>query len=174
MTPITTTIAAGDTLSITTMPQGGRATITHTGYLQLNEIVDSASVGRYESRSGGSVTLDVTNSTWSAKNLGPTALEITIEKAFTEILGTPAVARKLAVGATTANTALTSTARRISMRAVGCDVRFAIGVGSQTATADSHFIADGERLDFAIAAGSNIAVLRNASTSGTIELTELS
>jgi len=173
MTPITTTIAAGESLTITTMPQGGRATITHTGYLQLLEIVDSTSVGRYENRSAGSVTLDVTNATWSAVNLGSSALEITIEKAFTEILGSPGVARQLAVGGSSANTALTPTARRLSMRAVGCDVRFAIGVGAQTASSATHFIADGERLDFAVAAGSNIAVLRNATTSGVLEVTEL-
>ena len=59
------------------------------------------------------------------------------------------------------------------MRAVGADIRFAIGQGTQTATATSPFIADGERLDFAITNGSNIAVLRDASTDGVLELTEL-
>ena len=91
-----------------------------------------------------------------------------------EPLGTPGVARQLAAGASSANTALTSTCRRLSMRAVGADIRFAIGSSAQTANAStSHFIADGERLDFAVAASSQIAVIRDGSTSGTLEVTEL-
>jgi hypothetical protein len=88
-------------------------------------------------------------------------------------LGQPAVARQLAAGATTANTELTATTRRISMRAIGADIRFSIGSTAQAATSSSHFIADGERLDFAVPATPNIAIIRNASTSGTLELTEL-
>jgi hypothetical protein len=90
-----------------------------------------------------------------------------------EPLSVPGVARQLAAGATTANTALTASCRRISIRAVGADIRFAIGTGAQTATATSHFIADGERLDLGVPVEPNIAVLRNATTSGTLELTEL-
>ena len=60
------------------------------------------------------------------------------------------------------------------MRAVGADIRFAIGQGAQTASAStSNFIADGERLDFAITNGANIAVIRDASIDGVLELTEL-
>lgn len=90
-----------------------------------------------------------------------------------EFLGYPGVGRQLAASDTSANTALTEGIYRISMRAVGADIRFAIGQGTQTATATSPFIADGERLDFAITSGSNIAVLRDASTDGVLELTEL-
>lgn len=90
-----------------------------------------------------------------------------------EPLSVPGVARQLAAGAATANTALTASCRRISIRAVGADIRFAIGTGAQTATATSHFIADGERLDLGVPVEPNIAVLRNAATSGTLELTEL-
>jgi len=90
-----------------------------------------------------------------------------------EPLSVPGVARQLAAGASTANTALTASCRRISIRAVGADIRFAIGTGVQTATATSHFIADGERLDLGVPVEPNIAVLRNAATSGTLELTEL-
>ena len=90
-----------------------------------------------------------------------------------EPLGVPGVARQLAAGSASANTALTSTCRRISVRAVGADIRYAIGSSSQTATATSHFIANGERLDLAVPATPNIAVIRNASTSGTLEVTEL-
>ena len=60
------------------------------------------------------------------------------------------------------------------MRAVGADIRFEIGQGAQTASATtSHFIADGERLDFSTTHGANIAVIRDASTDGVLELTEL-
>jgi hypothetical protein len=88
-------------------------------------------------------------------------------------LGQPAVARQLAAGSTSASTVLTSTCRRISIRATGADIRFSIGSTAQTASSTSHFIADGERLDFAVPATPNIAIIRNASTSGTLELTEL-
>jgi hypothetical protein len=93
--------------------------------------------------------------------------------AKTEPLGTPGVARQLTAGATSANTALTATVVRISMRAVSAEIRFAIGNTAQTATATSHFIAQDERLDFAVPLGANIAIIRNASTSGTLEVTEL-
>lgn len=91
----------------------------------------------------------------------------------TEPLGIPGVARQLAAGAASANTALTSTVRRVSMRAVGADIRYAIGSASQTASGTSHLIANGERLDVAVPATPNIAVIRAGSTSGTLELTEL-
>ena len=90
-----------------------------------------------------------------------------------EPLGRVGVARQLAAGATSVNTALTEGVFRISMRAVGADIRFEMGSGPQTATATSHFIANGERLDFAVRNGANIAVLRNGTTNGTLEVTEL-
>ena len=91
-----------------------------------------------------------------------------------EILGKPGIAHQLAAGAASANYALTAGVFRISMRAVGADIRFAIGQGTQTASATaSHFIADGERLAFAITNGANIAVIRDASTDGVLEVTEL-
>ena len=91
-----------------------------------------------------------------------------------EPLGLPAVARQLSAGSTSANTALTSTCRRISIKAIGADIRYAIGSSSQTASATTHFIGNGERLDLAVPATPNIAVIRNGSTDGTLELTELS
>ena len=90
-----------------------------------------------------------------------------------EPLGQAGLARQLAAGSTTSNTALTAGVFRISMRAVGADIRFSIGNGTQTATSSSHFIANGERLDFAVPPGANIAVLRNGTTNGTLEVTEL-
>lgn len=91
-----------------------------------------------------------------------------------EPLGQAGLARQLAAGSTTSNTALTAGVFRISMRAVGADIRFSIGTGTQTATSSSHFIANGERLDFAVPGAANIAVLRNGTTDGTLEVTELS
>jgi hypothetical protein len=92
----------------------------------------------------------------------------------TEPLGIPGVARQLAAGASSANTELTSTCRRISMRAVGADIRYAIGSSSQTANAStSHLIGIGERLDVAVPATPNIAVIRGGTANGTLELTEL-
>ena len=90
-----------------------------------------------------------------------------------EPLGKAGLARQLSAGSASANTALTVGVTRISMRAVGADIRFAIGTTAQTATASSHFIANGERLDFSCYPGSNIAVLRNGTTNGTLEVTEL-
>jgi hypothetical protein len=90
-----------------------------------------------------------------------------------EPLGQAGVARKLTADASSANTALTSTCKRITMRAVTADIRYSIGTTSQTATTNSHFIASGERLDLAVPLGANIGVIRDAATSGTLELTEL-
>jgi len=90
-----------------------------------------------------------------------------------EPLGVPGVARQIAADGTSSNTALTATCRRLSMRAVGADMRYAVGSSSQTATASSHFIAKGERLDVALPVTPNIAVIRDASDNGVLEVTEL-
>ena len=96
------------------------------------------------------------------------------ESAQVEILGVPSTARQLTAGSASSNTALTSTTQRISMRAVGADIRFSIGVGTQTANGNtSNFIANGERLDFAVPLGANIAIIRDGTVNGTLELTEL-
>lgn len=87
------------------------------------------------------------------------------------------VARQLAAAASSgssANVALTTTCRRISIYARGADIRYAIGSSSQTASATTHFIAAGERLDLAVPATPNIAVLGATATAGTLEVTELS
>ena len=95
-------------------------------------------------------------------------------RVLVEPLGQPSVARQLAAGASSANTALTATVRRISMRAITADIRYAIGAVAQTANANtSHFIAKDERLDVAVPLGANIAIIRDATTDGTLELTEL-
>lgn len=90
-----------------------------------------------------------------------------------EPLGQPSVARQLSAGSASASTALTANIKRISIRAVGADIRYVIGVGTQTASATSHFIANGERLDLAVPLNAQIGLIRNATTSGTLEVTEL-
>lgn len=93
---------------------------------------------------------------------------------FTEPLGVPGAARQLTAGASSTNTALTDGVFRVSIRAIGADIRFEIGSGSQTANATtSHFIGKNERLDFAVPLDPNIAIIRGGSTDGTLELTEL-
>lgn len=85
----------------------------------------------------------------------------------------PLVARQLEAGAASANTALTAGTRLVSIRARGADIRFSIGSAAQTASSASHFIAAGERLQLAVPATPNIAVIRADATDGTLELTEL-
>jgi hypothetical protein len=91
----------------------------------------------------------------------------------TEPLGVPTVARQVTVTTTSANTALTSTCKRISIRARGCDMRYSV-VGAADATT-SHYIAQDERLDIAVIPGSSIAAIREsaATTNGSLEITEL-
>lgn len=96
------------------------------------------------------------------------------EKFASEPLGIPAVARQLAASATSANTALTATCTRASLYARGADIRYQIGSTSQTASATSHYLAQGERVDVRLPSTPNIAVIRAAATDGTLELTELS
>jgi hypothetical protein len=90
-----------------------------------------------------------------------------------DTLATLGVARQLAAGATTVNTALTTTCRRVSIHARTADIRYVIGTGAQTASATSHFIAAGERLDLDVPASAQIAVIRAGSTDGVLELSEL-
>ena len=90
------------------------------------------------------------------------------------VLGIPAQALQLAAGASSANAVLTASCRRISIHARGADIRFAIGSNTQNASATaSHFIAAGERLDLALPATPNIAVIRAGTVDGTLEVMEL-
>lgn len=94
----------------------------------------------------------------------------------TEILGVPTVPRQLPVTATSASMALTATCRRVSVEARGCDIRYVVGTGAQTANAaTSHFISAGGVKDFAVPAGATIAAIREtaATVNGTLEITEL-
>ena len=85
----------------------------------------------------------------------------------------PGVARQLAAGSSSANTALTSTCERISIIATGADIRYAIGTSAQTANAGtSHFIKQNERIELDIPSGANIGLIRDASSDGVAEITE--
>lgn len=90
-----------------------------------------------------------------------------------EPLGIPGVARQLTAGATSANTALTATCRRVSMRASNASLRFEVGSSSQTANAStSHYLNVNERIDIALPATPNIAIIRDDATDAVLELTE--
>jgi hypothetical protein len=93
-----------------------------------------------------------------------------------EPLGIPSVARQLTATATSANTTLTANVSRISIRARSCDIRYVVGVGTQTANAStSHFIANNERLDIGVPFGASIGVIRDtaATVNGSLAVTEL-
>ena len=49
-----------------------------------------------------------------------------------EILGRAGTARQLVAGSASSNTPLSADINRISIRAVGADIRFSIGTGTQT------------------------------------------
>jgi hypothetical protein len=90
-----------------------------------------------------------------------------------EPLGAPGVARQLAAGVATANIELTATCRRISIHARGDAIRFEIASGAPvSATAVSHYIASGERLDFVVSASSFVSAIR-VTNDAVLEITEL-
>lgn len=85
-----------------------------------------------------------------------------------EPLGTPGTARVQATSGTAATVTLTASCRRVSMFATQ-GTWYAI---NGTATATSHFINAGERLDFCVPPDSFISVLQEA-TAGSVRITEL-
>jgi hypothetical protein len=90
-----------------------------------------------------------------------------------EVLGETGAAKRRTATTTSARVELTSTTRRVSIKAVGADMRYEFGTSTAVeATTTSHYIADGERLDFACPEGSYIAV-ETISGTGTLEITEL-
>jgi hypothetical protein len=93
-----------------------------------------------------------------------------------EPLGVPSVARQLTATNTSQSQALTSNVSRISIRARTSDIRYVVGVGTQTASATtSHFLANGERVDIAVPIGASIGRIRDsgATVDGVLEVTEL-
>ena len=107
-------------------------------------------------------------------SVDPTTGEV--GSASVNVLAQVGVARKIAVNASSGasvNQALTTTTRRISIVAVGSAMRYAVGSATQTASATSHYIQQGERLDLSVPATPNIAALSDSATAGTLEITEL-
>jgi hypothetical protein len=93
-----------------------------------------------------------------------------------EPLGIAGEPRKITVSVTSQSQTLTATCKRISIRAVGCNMRYVSGIGAQTANAlSSHYIAQDERLDWRVRTGSSIAAIRDSlsTTNGVLEITEI-
>lgn len=109
-----------------------------------------------------------TNSIGSINNLGT----LIGPRTGVETLSQPGVARQLSAGITSTNQALTATCTRISIVAVGSDIRYNISNAATTASATTHLILQGERLDLGVPLNANIAVMRTNSTAGILEITE--
>lgn len=82
------------------------------------------------------------------------------------------VSRQLAVGAATASVALSAGCRVVSIKAIGCAMRVRAGVGAQAAVSTDHYVAEGERLDLAVLAGSTVAAIAVSGT-GVLYISEL-
>ena len=95
-----------------------------------------------------------------------------------EILGEIGAAKRISTSNASVTVALTSTTRRVSIKAVGADAKYKFGDSGVTASTGygtndiCHYIADGERLDFACPEGTHIAAIAVSGT-GALEITEL-
>jgi hypothetical protein len=89
-----------------------------------------------------------------------------------DVLSIPGQPRSVVAVSTSTNLALTTTCRRISITARDANIRFSVGVGAQSASATSHYIWQGERLDFSVPATANIAAIRAGTLDGTLEISE--
>jgi len=93
-----------------------------------------------------------------------------------EVNGIPGVARQLTATATSQSQTLTANVTRLSLRARTADIRYVVGVGTQTANATtSHFLLSGERFDIVVPPGASIGYIRDsaAAANGVLEVTEL-
>jgi len=107
---------------------------------------------------------------------GLTDAELRASAVKVEPLGQPNVTRKITVTAASDSVTLTTTCRRVSLEAVGCNQRYVVGTGPQTANAStSHWLAVGTRLDIAVPANAILAAIRDndATTDGVLEASEL-
>lgn len=144
----------------------GRIPVDNSGVIQLGSGAVTASTQRVTLASDGP---EVT----SLSNIDNKTAALIEGRSGVEPLGRLGVARQQAFTSASANLALTSTCRRVSILARGADCRIAIGSTGQTASATSHYMASGERMDLAVPATPNIAVIRAGSTDGTLEVSEL-
>jgi len=107
---------------------------------------------------------------------GLTNTELRASPVTVEPLGKVGAARKIPSSTISTRVTLAAGCKRISIRARGCDIRYAVGDGTVTANAStSHFIAQDERLDIAVSSGASIAAVREslAVVDGILEITEL-
>ena len=94
----------------------------------------------------------------------------------TDNLGRPTVSRQLTAAATSTPVDLTSGVTRISILARLADIRFRVATvagGALVAVVTDHLIMQNERLDINVQSVGRIAAIRDAATSGTLEITEL-
>jgi len=83
-------------------------------------------------------------------------------------------ARTITLGATSVNQVLTSTCRFVSLICTGgTHCHYQIGVGTQTASASTHYLKTGERVNFAVPIGANIAAIQGSGSSTILYITEL-
>lgn len=158
--------SVGDTITGTRVLDVTASTATQIG----------ATLWRNESTSLDLVGVPSVSNLELSGTVGLTDAQLRAALLKTEPLGVPTVARQVIATNTNTNTVLTTTCRRISIKARTNDVRFALGSVAQTASATtSHFIEAGERLDMAVPLNANIAVIRDsaATANAVVEITEL-
>jgi hypothetical protein len=82
--------------------------------------------------------------------------------------------RSITLAATSVNQALTTTCRFVSITPAGGNhCHYIIGVGTQTATASSHYLRTGERIVLAVPPNANIAAIQGTGAATTLYITEL-
>jgi len=82
--------------------------------------------------------------------------------------------RSITLAAASANLALTTTCRFVSITCAGGNhCHYIIGVGAQTATASSHYLRTGERIVLAVPPNANIAAIQGTGAATTLYITEL-
>lgn len=122
---------------------------------------DNATQVAVEVTAAGAIKVDTSGGSASGRSL-------------VEPLGVPGVARQQTATSTSQNIALTTSVTRCSLYARNADIRYLVGSTSQTASATSHFLGIGERIDIALPATPNIGVIRAGSVDGVLEISELS
>lgn len=170
------TYTNGQSAELQTDPRGGLyVTVASGGTVAL--ITDNSADGRAATSIGlttRSFNYVYNGATWDRALGDVTGQSVNIVKR-------PLVARQLAASSASAQTALTSGVKRVSMYARGTDIRYALAnaTGVVAVNTTSHFIAAGERLDIdvgSIGTTPFIAVIRDSlvTADGTLELSELS
>lgn len=177
------TIIAIHILDVTTSP-----TVVGTIWRNLTTAADLASAPSFanlELQGSGALTNAQLRATPVPVSVSGVATETTLSALNTkvpnqqipgmipvDVLATLSSAKSVAIGATSANVALAAGTRRVSIHATVAAF-YAVGTGAQTATTSTHYIGAGERLDFDVAANSQIAAIRAVAVDGTLYISEL-